>query len=210
MPKRRWVLLALAGAAVLLLAARAVAQIYVDYEWFEAAGALEVWRARTWSALVMRLLSGLAAGLFVFVNLYAVRHSIVSLDLPRKVANLEIRERVSGRYLMVAVVVISLFLGGVLSLPQDDWTTFSLARSGVLFNESDPYFGGDLGFFVYWLPFEQTLYYSSSCTRSRRACAGIVAASTSRDTCGDTSPSSPASCSSFSRGAFVSTCTTCS
>ena len=159
MPKRRWVLLALAGAAVLLLAARAVAQIYVDYEWFEAAGALEVWRARTWSALVMRLLSGLAAGLFVFVNLYAVRHSIVSLDLPRKVANLEIRERVSGRYLMVAVVVISLFLGGVLSLPQDDWTTFSLARSGVLFNESDPYFGGDLGFFVYWLPFEQTLYY---------------------------------------------------
>src|SRR5947208_8832217 len=39
--------------------------------------------------------------------------SIVSLDLPRKVANLEIRERVSGRYLMVAVVVISLFLGGV-------------------------------------------------------------------------------------------------
>jgi len=159
MPKRRWVLLALAGAAILLLAARAVAQIYVDYEWFEAAGALDVWRARTWSALVMRLLSGLAAGLFVFVNLYAVRHSIVSLDLPRKVANLEIRERVSGRYLMVAVVVISLFLGGVLSLPQDDWTTFSLARSGVLFNESDPYFGGDLGFFVYWLPFEQTLYY---------------------------------------------------
>src|SRR5438270_13992779 len=82
-PKRRWVLLALAGAAILLLAARAVAQIYVDYEWFEAAGALEVWRARTWSALVMRLLSGLAAGLCVFVNLYAVRHSIVSLDLPR-------------------------------------------------------------------------------------------------------------------------------
>ncbi|PYP65580.1 MAG: hypothetical protein DMD26_10550, partial [Gemmatimonadetes bacterium] len=61
MPKRRWVLLALAGAAILLLAARAVAQIYVDYEWFEAAGALDVWRARTWSALVMRLLSGLAA-----------------------------------------------------------------------------------------------------------------------------------------------------
>ena len=159
MPQRRWVLLALAGAAILLLAARAVAQIYVDYEWFEAAGALEVWRARTGSALVMRLVSGIAAGLFVFVNLYAVRHSIVSLDLPRKVANLEIRERVSGRYLMVAVVVISIFLGGVLSLPQDDWTTFSLARSGVPFNEADPYFGSDLGFFVYWLPFEQTLYY---------------------------------------------------
>lgn len=160
-PPRRWVLLAVAGAAVLLLAARAVAQIYVDYEWYEAAGALELWRARAAAALVMRLLSGLAAGLFVFANLYAVRYSIVSVDLPRKVANLEIRERVSGRYLMVAVIVIALILGSVLSLPQDDWTTFTTAFSNVPFNETDPYFGADLGFFVYWLPFEQTLYYWS-------------------------------------------------
>src|SRR5690348_17622548 len=98
-PPRRWVFLAVIGAALLLLAARALAQIYVDYEWCEAAGALELWRARAAAGLVMRLLSGLAAGLFVFANLYAVRYSIVSVDLPRKVANLEIRERVSGRYL---------------------------------------------------------------------------------------------------------------
>jgi hypothetical protein len=155
------VLLAVFGAAILLLAARAVAQVYVDYQWFEAAGALELWRARTAAGLVMRLLSGFAAGLFVFVNLYAVRYSIVSVDLPRKVANLEIRERVSGRYLMVAVIVIAIVLGGVLSLPQDDWTTFTTAFSNVPFNETDPYFGADLGFFVYWLPFEQTLYYWS-------------------------------------------------
>jgi hypothetical protein len=158
-PQRRWVFLAVAGAAVLLLVARAIAHIFVDYEWFEAAGALELWRARTAAALVMRLFSGFAAGLFVFANLYAVRYSIVSVDLPRKVANLEIRERVSGRYLMLAVIAISIFLGGVLSLPQEDWTTFTMAHSNVLFNEPDPYFGSDLGFFVYWLPFEQTLYY---------------------------------------------------
>lgn len=159
MPARRWVLLALVGAALLLLAARAVAQIYVDYEWFEAAGALDVWRTRTFTALVMRLLSGLAAGLFVFVNLYAVRHSVVSLVLPRKVANLEIGEQVSGRYLMLIVLLLSLFLGGLLSLPRDDWTSFALARWNVPFGESDPYFAADLGFFVYWLPFEQVLYY---------------------------------------------------
>jgi len=160
-PPRRWVLLAVVGAAVLLLAARAVAQIYVDYEWFDAAGALELWRSRTATALVMRLLSGLAAGLFVFANLYAVRYSIVSVDLPRKISNLEIRERVSGRSLMVAVILISIVLGGVLSLPQDDWTTFTTAFSNVPFNEPDPYINADLGFFVYWLPFEQTLYYWS-------------------------------------------------
>lgn len=159
MPARRWVLLALAGAALLLLAARAVAQIYVDYEWFEAAGALDVWRARTFTAVLMQLLSGLAAGMFVFVNLYAVRHSVVSLVLPRKVANLEIGEQVSGRYLMLIVVLVSVFLGGVLSLPHEDWTSFALARWNVPFGESDPYFASDLGFFVYWLPFEQILYY---------------------------------------------------
>jgi len=159
MPPRRWVLLALVGAAILLLAARAVAQIYVDYEWFEAAGALDVWRARTAYTVVMRLVSGLAAGLFVFVNLYAVRHSVVSLVLPRKLANLEIGEQVSGRNLMLAVIVIAVLLGGVLSLPPDDWTTFASAHWNVPFNESDPYFAADLGFFVYWLPFEQTLYY---------------------------------------------------
>lgn len=159
MPARRWVLLALAGAALLLLAARAVAQVYVDYEWFEAAGALDVWRVRTVTALIMRLLSGLAAGVFVFVNLYAVRHSVVSLVLPRKVANLEIGEQVSGRYLMLVVLLVSLFLGGILSLPQDDWTSFAAARWNVPFGESDPYFASDLGFFVYWLPFEQILYY---------------------------------------------------
>jgi uncharacterized membrane protein (UPF0182 family) len=159
MPPRRWVLLALAGAAILLLAARAVAQIYVDYEFFAAAGAVEVWRARAAYMLVMRLLSGAVAGLFVFANLYAVRHSVVSLVLPRKVANLEIGEQVSGRHLMLAVVVISVLLGGVLSLPPDDWTTFATAYSNVPFNETDPYFASELGFFVYWLPFEQMLYY---------------------------------------------------
>src|SRR5438874_12133196 len=101
MPKRRWVLLALAGAAILLLAARAVAQIYVDYGWFEAAGALDVWRARTWSALVLRLLSGLAAGLVVFLNLYAVRHSILPLHLQRQVPPLSLRDRLSPLSLLV-------------------------------------------------------------------------------------------------------------
>src|SRR2546423_6320588 len=139
-PARRWALLAVAGAAILLLAARAVAQIYVEYEWFDAAGALEVWRARAAYVLVIRLLSGIAAGLFVFANLYAVRHSVVSLVLPRKVANLEIGEQVSGRYLMLAVVAISVLLGGVLALPPGDWTTFAAAYSNVPFSEADPYF----------------------------------------------------------------------
>lgn len=159
MPRRRWVFLALAGAAILLVAARVLAQVYVDYQWFDAVGGLSVWRARLQATTALRFLSGLAAGLFVFANLYAVRHSVVSLILPRRVANLEIGEQVPGRYLMFAVVTISIVIGAALSLPQDDWTTFSLAFNNVPFGEPDSYFNSDLGFFVYWLPFEQELYY---------------------------------------------------
>lgn len=158
MTPRRWLLLALAAAAVLILAGRAVARAYVDYEWFAALGAAQVWRTRAMAIAVLRLASGAAAAAFVFANLYAVRRSVVSLVLPRRVANLEIPQEVSGRWLLAAVIGLSLLFGALLSLPQDDWTSFLLARGGVPFGESDPYFNQDLGFFVYWLPFETALH----------------------------------------------------
>ena len=158
MTPRRWLLLALAAAAVLILAGRAVARAYVDYEWFASLGAAELWRTRAMAVAVLRVASGLAAGAFVFANLYAVRRSVVSLVLPRRVANLEIPQEVSGRWLLAAVIALSLVFGALLSLPQDDWTSFLLARGGVPFGESDPYFNQDLGFFVYWLPFETALH----------------------------------------------------
>ncbi|HKO16898.1 MAG TPA: UPF0182 family protein [Gemmatimonadaceae bacterium] len=158
---RRWMLLALAATALLLLAARAVAQVYVDYQWYLAAGAAEVWRARVAAVFSLRICSGLASGAFIFANLYAVRHSVVSLVLPRRVANLEIGEEVPTRYLTFIALAVAVVLGALLSLPQDDWSTLLLARIGEPFGESDPYFGADLGFFVYWLPLEQELYYWS-------------------------------------------------
>lgn len=158
MTPRRWLLLALAAAAVLLLAGRAVARAYVDYQWFASLGAADVWRARAVAIATLRLVSGAAAALFVFANLYAVRRSVVSLVLPRRIANLEIPQEVSGRWLLAAVLALSILFGAILSLPQDDWSGWLLARRGAPFNESDPYFGADLGFFIYWLPFETALH----------------------------------------------------
>jgi len=78
--------------------------------------------------------------------------------LPRRVANLEIGEEVPGSYLNSVVIGLSIVLGMVLTLPQSDWSTFAGARSHVEFGEVDPYLGADLGFFVFWLPFESRLY----------------------------------------------------
>ena len=39
-------------------------------------------------------------------------------------------------------------------MPSDNWTSFALAWNHKGFNETDPYLSQDLGFYVYWLPFE--------------------------------------------------------
>ena len=164
MTARRWAALAVVAVAVVLLAGRAAASLYVDYRWYEALGAVDLWRVRTTTQLFVGALSALAGGLFLFLNLWAVRRSVVSLVLPRRVANIEIGEEVPGRYLVVAALLISLVLGWWLALPSDSWRMFSLLRHGIPFGESDPYLEMDLGFFVYWLPIESMLYYRTLTT----------------------------------------------
>ena len=100
MTKRRWLMLALGAAAVLLIVGRALAGVYADYLWYESLGAVALWRTRLGAIATLRVGSVLAAGLFAFANLYAVRQSVVSLVFPRRVGNLEIGEEVPGRYLM--------------------------------------------------------------------------------------------------------------
>jgi uncharacterized membrane protein (UPF0182 family) len=158
MTSRRWLMVVLGAAAVLLIAGRALAGAYADYLWYESLGAVALWRLRAKQTMLLELGSALGAGLFAFANLYAVRQSVVQLVFPRRVGDIEIGEEVSGRYLIGATVGLSALLGVVLTLPQDSWTTFFLARAGRPFQETDPYFSTDLGFFVYWLPFENLLW----------------------------------------------------
>jgi uncharacterized protein len=155
---RRWLIAAAVSVALLLLLGKALAGVYVDYRWFSALGAESVWWARVENLMILRGLSALVATLFFFCNLYAVRHSVVSLVLPRRVANIEIGEEVPSRYLLFAVIGMSLLFGVLLAFPQDDWAALALVRSGQPFRESDPYFEYDLGFWTYWLPFETSLH----------------------------------------------------
>ncbi len=158
MTTRRWLVLALAAIALLLIAGRALAGIYADYLWYDSLGATALWHARVSAELTLRVGSAVLAALFAFANLYAVRQSVVSLVLPRRLGNLEIGEEVPGRYLMATAVGLSVVLGVLLAMPEQDWTTYLLARWGLPFKETEPYFEKDLGFFVYRLPFENALW----------------------------------------------------
>ncbi len=156
MSARRRLLLILGGVALVLLAGRALAAAILDYRWYAALGATAVWRARALAIAITILVTGGLGSLFAFANLYAVRGSVVSLVLPRRVANLEIGEEVPSRYLLFGTLVLAVLLGAALT--QTDWTPLARAMYTERFNESDPYFDRDLSFFVGWLPLERAMY----------------------------------------------------
>lgn len=158
MTRRRWVFVSIAGLALLMLAGRLIAGIYSEWSWYAAMGAAALYRSKL--AHETALLGGttLAGFVLAFANLYAVRSSIVSLVLPRKLGNIEIAEAVPGRRLTALVFAIAAVLAVLLSLQQDDWTILALARIGLPFHERDPFVDRDLGFYVYRLPFERSLF----------------------------------------------------
>lgn len=158
MTSRRWLVVTIVVVAVLLLAGRAIAGWYVEYRWYESLGAAAVWQARTWNLFLLRGTTFLVGGAFVFANLFAVRASVASLILPRRVGNLEIGEEVPGRYLFAAVVALTIIVAAMLALPHDDWMSLELIRHGERFGETDPYFQFDMAFWLYWLPLETALH----------------------------------------------------
>jgi hypothetical protein len=156
--KRRGLWLSLGAIALVLLVGRALAGIYAEYRWYAAVGAQDVWDLRLASETLLRALALSVAGAIGFANFWGVRHSVVSLVLPRRLANIEIGEEVPARVLMVIVIAMSVVFGVAFALPAWDWQGFELAQYGLRFNEADPYLNSDVGFYVYWLPFERSMY----------------------------------------------------
>ncbi|MEP6620754.1 MAG: UPF0182 family protein [bacterium] len=161
MKGRRVLIGAVAFTALFLLVGRWSAALYTDNLWYRSLGAGDVWRTRFFVSSILTVASFAIVSLFAFINLYAVRQSVVSLVLPTRIGNLEIGEEVPGLYLTYAAAVMSVAIGAALTLPTDLWHSALLANSGKPFGETDWYFRADLGFFVYWLPFETAVHFWS-------------------------------------------------
>ncbi len=154
---RRSVLLAVAAAA-LLVVGRVGAEVFADYQWFLALDALDAWRLQAGHASTLRLLAFIVATTVVLANLWTVRRSVVSVVLPRRIGNLEIGEEVPPRYLSILALALAACVGLAFTIPARDWQALALARAGLPFGESDPYFQADLGIWLFWLPFERLLH----------------------------------------------------
>ncbi len=157
MSGKRGLLWLVAGIALALLAGRWLAGVYGDWAFFHALGADAVWRTALVTQALIRASVFALVFTFAFVNFFAVRQSIISLELPRHVGNLEIRESIPTRRLTLLAVAGAALLAALFTLLRHDWTVAAQAVYGLPFGEIDPYFERDLAFYVHWLPFERAL-----------------------------------------------------
>lgn len=155
---RRRLLIGVVIAAVLLVGGRATSAFYADYAWYAALGATPLWSERSGDLLLIYGIGFVIAVLVAFLNLSALGRSIGVLTLPRRLANVEFGEAVPRKYIDRFAFLLSIAIGAAVMPALPPWTSLALAKLGVKFRESDPYFQHDLAFYTTWLPFEKAVY----------------------------------------------------
>ncbi|CAN5121768.1 hypothetical protein BH23GEM2_BH23GEM2_12450 [soil metagenome] len=148
----------MAAGAVLLVLGRAFAFAYTEHVWYAALGAGSLWAEQLVDATLLHAAAFVMAGAFALANFSAVRHSILSLVLPRRLANVEFAEAVPPRRLDRAAVMLALLVGLAAAAAVPPWTALAMVRARPQFRETDPYHQLDLGFYTSWLPFEMQLH----------------------------------------------------
>ncbi|MEX0909538.1 MAG: UPF0182 family protein [Gemmatimonadaceae bacterium] len=156
--RKRRLAIAVASGAILLLLGRAFVFLYTDYVWYDSLGAAPLWREKAFDQIMLFTGGVTAAFLFAFVNLSAVRHSIISLVLPRRIANVEFAEAVPVRLLDAAALGLAAVIALATTAALPPWTDVARLRTGARFGESDPYHQLDLAFYTSWLPLEMRLH----------------------------------------------------
>src|SRR3989441_433718 len=157
--RRRWAFLLGAGLLVVVL---------VGGRWL----ALET-TERAWAAtipgggmyLMMRDLARLVRGLFLLAaigwatgNLLFVYRAIGSVQLPRRLGDLEIVEAVPQRLLLAGTVACGLVYGFLLTLGTGDaWQEAALAARPPTFGIADPVLHRDVGYYLARLPWTERL-----------------------------------------------------
>src|SRR5437868_8351104 len=158
LPTRRRLLVGVVIAAAVLVGGRAASAIYADYTWYSALGAAPLWTERSSDILLIYGVGSVVAVLLAFLNLSALGRSIGVLSLPRRLANVEFGEAVPRKYIDRFALVLSFIIAAITTPALPSWTSLAMARLGMSFRESDPYFQHDLSFYTNWLPFESAAY----------------------------------------------------
>jgi len=155
-----------AGVFVALLlvvfALPGLAELWVDYAWFEQLGHPDVLLTPLWAKLTLGLLTGLGAFALIGGNAYLALRLGEDGPGPRPIPlgdgqtlELDFTKAIS-RLALPASIVISLVFALV---GAGRWREWLLFRHGRPFGELDPVFSRDVGFYVFELPFLDHLFW---------------------------------------------------
>ena len=125
--------------------------VYTDLLWFDSLGLRSIFLKVTVTRIALFAIGTVIAAVVLGVSLWlAHRHSAgeITLPVPEEVLNVLRRSVTLGS--IAAVLVLSLILGSVLAAR---WELFLKFTNSVPFNQNDPVYGLDLGFFIFNLPF---------------------------------------------------------
>jgi uncharacterized membrane protein (UPF0182 family) len=151
-----WLLL---GLVLLSLFGQAI-PLYTDWLWFQEVGFTTVFVTRLQLSGWLFLGLGVVVFVFLFVNLSVAARTAPpdvlweledQLGLPGRA----ILEPLVRRLLLPVIAVIAFFAG---ARATASWTTVLEYVNGTAFNQTDPLFGRDLGFYFFVLPLWRLFY----------------------------------------------------
>ena len=155
---RAALVIAIVAIIILLLSLRGIAGFWTDYLWFNQLGFGSVFTGILGAKIALALIFMALVFVFFLVNLIIADKIAPRLSLgPQDEISLRYREAIGRREGLVRVVVAVLFaliLGVGQSAQWSKWLLFTHSQS---FHTKDPQFHRDISYYVFRLPFEQSL-----------------------------------------------------
>jgi uncharacterized membrane protein (UPF0182 family) len=159
-PPRRWTLAFLLLAFLVLATVGSLSRFYTDLLWFREIDKSSLFWGILRAKAFIAVLAGVGTALIVGVNLWMVerlapRYGLTVVARPQ----VERARAVLSPYLRPLRLGIAAFLGLVVGLQASGlWQTFLLWRNRVPFNDRDPLFRRDVGFYMFELPFQRAVF----------------------------------------------------
>jgi uncharacterized protein len=154
MERRTRNLMIAAAVAILavLVGGRLAAEFAVDLLWFQSVGYSDVFWTRWTIGILVRLVVGLVAGAFVFLNLWIVSRTLGTIRVRRRFGNIEIAERLPRVYVLGTLIGLSFFSALWLSGGVGDPIAVYAALRAESWGMVDPVHGRDVSFYVFQYP----------------------------------------------------------
>ncbi|MGC9397661.1 MAG: UPF0182 family protein [Anaerolineae bacterium] len=149
-------------AALLLGFSSSLVGLYTEWLWFRSLDFVPILTTRIWTQVALVTVSILIAVGFLIVNWSLLPYHL----FPQKAWHAKVRGKpieISTKPLRLIFTLAALGIGLIFGLTMiDEWRAYLLAREGTAFGLSDPIFNLDVGFYVFDLPWYETLLSTST------------------------------------------------